>query len=435
MKRCFMLYVILFSTILLCSCGSANERQNQTSDDIVMEKETNFVENKSEKDMIKPNLENHADWVLEETEEEIEFLNSINRKDAITQVISDIGVSEFSFGDVDYAWDGDDFLSVFSCAIAGEHQLQIITSFDGKKWTVENITEGINDEQKVYYSTDKDDVIVDINTEEPVQNDVSNDDEVRSQYPSEFLDIYDSYVDIVSSNICEIVVNDLVAPAKEEDGYVSYNISFEKNGDDYFEERPDVDIGYYNGEISGFTLQFTIDEAPQIMKKLVIATVAVGEDIDYSKAKKKAEKLFDYNDSKGKIVLKLDKAKYVMDASFTNESFGGDVTDLSVTFLDKLSENKNKNEYEKLTSKMMKSSFNKGTKGYLKGKVVADDVGDSSMASDSLLISDGKNKYILFYDPDVFSGEFKVGKTYTFYGEVAKYRAGYSGYLRIDFFE
>ena len=171
------------------------------------------------------------------------------------------------------------------------------------------------------------------------------------------------------------------------------------------------------------------------MKKLVIATVAVGEDIDYSKAKKKAEKLFDYNDSKGKIVLKLDKAKYVMDASFTNESFGGDVTDLSVTFLDKLSENKNKNEYEKLTSKMMKSSFNKGTKGYLKGKVVADDVGDSSMASDSLLISDGKNKYILFYDPDVFSGEFKVGKTYTFYGEVAKYRAGYSGYLRIDFFE
>lgn len=42
---------------------------------------------------------------------------------------------------------------------------------------------------------------------------------------------------------------------------------------------------------------------------------------------------------------------------------------------------------------------------------------------------------LLLYNSDVFQVSLRIGKTYTFYGEVAEYTAGYSGSLRIDFFE
>lgn len=124
------------------------------------DEEESFIEDKTSGENFVQDLEYHSEWISDESETTVEFCNSTNRKSVIIQAMQEIGISDFDFDDVDWVWDGEDFLSAFSYVKVKKRELKIIASFDGTEWTVESISEGEDDKHKTYYSTDSEDKIV-----------------------------------------------------------------------------------------------------------------------------------------------------------------------------------------------------------------------------------------------------------------------------------
>jgi len=422
-----ILNICIIIMIIFCSCG----KQDNSEVDVAV-----FIEQKEDAESLVDGLDCHPEWVKAETEDTIEFLNSQNRKETIDEVLQKIGIVNYTLGTVDWVWDGEDFLSVFSyIEVEGHDILKMIVSFDGVEWTVEKVTEGENENAKRYYSTNDEDDIYDFVTGELVYT--LKDEGVRSEYPGDFLKIYDTYAQLVQDNVKDIVVNDLVSPAEEEDNYISYSISFErKNVDEYFDagKRPEISIGYYDGKMSSFTLSFDLDEGVEIMKQLVIITVSVMEDISYVEAEELTKTFFDNYNGQEAVVLKLDKYKYVMNENTLNDEFGFNKTDLEVVDLDRLAgADEDRSEYVELTAKDMQAVFNEGMKGYVTAQVLYNDISGNFIHE--LSVTKDGNEYLLYYDPSVFTGEFVEGNSYTFYGTVAEYDYGYDGFMRIDFYD
>ena len=180
MRKGILNICIIIIMVIFCSCGKQENTQDNCEVDVAV-----FIEQKEDAESLVDDVDCHPEWVKEETEDTIEFLNSQNRKETIDNVLEKIGIVNYTLGTVNWVWDGEDFLSVFSyIEVEGHDILKMIVSFDGVEWTVEKITEGENENAKRYYSTSEEDDIYDFVTGELVYT--LKDKGVRSEYPSDF---------------------------------------------------------------------------------------------------------------------------------------------------------------------------------------------------------------------------------------------------------
>lgn len=163
------------------------------------------------------------------------------------------------------------------------------------------------------------------------ENVIEEKNAIRNKYPDKYLQVYDFMSDYVAQYVSEVSINELVEPAKEDDGYIAYYISFERTEDEYFDERPEISIDYADGEFYSFTMSFDMNEGKNIFKKLVIGAIAATDNISIEKAEEISGKLFNKFDGWEPVTVKTKSNKFTLEQCEWNDEFGTNTTYFEVS--------------------------------------------------------------------------------------------------------
>lgn len=241
-------------------------------------------------------------------------------------------------------------------------------------------------------------------------------------YPDYIETFHQSYLGCVSTNNLDIQVGDISTETKEGLTYYKFpigkDISATMTSSIEIVEAQD----YYSYE-----LIFGDGTENTEKKELITVAIASSEGIPLKDAEKSVKKIVNsYDGHSASDVVKLKNFRYRMDPPMSYAlSDGGS---LHIGFINQPDFDESK--YPALDPQGMNAAMNEGEIGKISGKVKEDAIIDGT---GNLEIRNKDGKFWIYYNPDNYGGDFKIGKKYTFFGTVVKSRQGYDGVLRADY--
>ncbi len=296
-----------------------------------------------------------------------------------------------------------------------------IKTDSGELW----LTWILNDGREVENATNPVDVtfLPGNSTETAAEN---NSGSQNTQYPDLVSSLYEAYksknqesgADLSIGNMKVDKDNPVYDGVEHESIYYSFKI-----------ENSDVTIRYWDDDYSSYDIDLSDKESNETLKNIIALAISASEGIEYQDATEIMQSFVNSFNGKGQSeALLLNKYRYLLEqveySLFSYLKLYIEPRDQSAGF--------NKEDYPPLNAEYMQGALNQGEFGYISGKVVKDSIKDYT---NELEIENDEGRFLLFYNPAKFAGEFEVSETYTFYGQIAKNRDGYDGCLRIDFYE
>lgn len=163
------------------------------------------------------------------------------------------------------------------------------------------------------------------------------------------------------------------------------------------------------------------------LKQLIALSICAASEIDFSDCDSLVEQLVNSYDgsSLSAFVESGDYFFVIKPGYLTLQPY------LSVINKSNINQQVDTSIYEGYSSDAMSAPLNQGEKAFLTGVVQASIWSFPNM---ELEVSSGNDTYIIYANPDHFVS-FNIRAQYTFYGVIAKPRNGYSGCLRLEYFE
>ena len=185
------------------------------------------------------------------------------------------------------------------------------------------------------------------------------------------------------------------------------------------------DITFFNDE-SSFKLSLPDDIENNVLVNLIQCTILSCEDMDEASAKKLTQKIVNgYDGTANSKILETKNYKF-----YISPDSGLISRYLNVISNSEINVPVAEGEYVQATNDLFNGELNQGTKAYFKGTIIDNyDLGAPCM----LQVKSGSDTYVVYYDFDSFINCLEVGKTYTFYGDIAAAKSGYAGCLRMDY--
>ena len=188
-----------------------------------------------------------------------------------------------------------------------------------------------------------------------------------------------------------------------------------------------VRIYIFDGKLSSYEMEWNEkNQNNNEIKKCIAGVIAANEDISFKLAESSMEKLVNsYDGYSQSNLVTLHNYRYFIEPPIYPPK-------LIMTSLENWNKAIDKSLYNELTSDFMKSPLNQGEHGFLIGKVIDE---WQEVYYNVLEVEIENNRYLIFYNREKFLKCFEKGKKYIFYGDIAKCQVGYSGCLRIDYYE
>jgi len=244
--------------------------------------------------------------------------------------------------------------------------------------------------------------------------------ENKSTIPQEVDTIYNKIKKIIEEKGLKYNVGMIVDETSNENGFNFKYYKF-KISDSL------VRFWYNDGKFQEYSITLPNDLKNAEKKELIQMAIAVSEDINYEEAAESMQKLAnEFNGSSNTETLKLDKYRYYINAS-TNI-----IQDDSLIITPITTKEINHEEYKDVDPAYMQASLNEGEKVKITGKII----NDLTFNDENVLeIENSDGKFVVYYSPESFGGDFNIGNQYTFYGRITALWKGYQGCIRLEYFE
>lgn len=196
---------------------------------------------------------------------------------------------------------------------------------------------------------------------------------------------------------------------------------------------------YSDGEFYSMYVILSDKDSNSDLKDTIATVIAACDGIDFASASQLMQTLVSSFDGYSiSDPVKTDNHRYLLKPPIS--SLTTDTLEI-VPIVNQ--EDFDKSPYSQADAQFMGAKLNKGEKVFIAGKVKNDaNLGLSS----ALEIENDGGRFLVYYDPDDYAGEFEIGKTYVFYGVVSEEYltlvngqpytiSGYDGYLSVEYFE
>lgn len=196
---------------------------------------------------------------------------------------------------------------------------------------------------------------------------------------------------------------------------------------------------YSDGELYSMSVILSDKDSNSVLKDTIATVIAACDGIDFASASQLMQTLVSSFDGYSiSDPVKTDNHRYLLKPPIS--SLTTDTLEI-VPIINQ--EDFDKSPYSQADAQFMGAKMNKGEKVFIAGKVKNDaDLGLSS----ALEIENDGGRFLVYYDPDDYAGEFEIGKAYVFYGVVSEEYltlvngqpyaiSGYDGYLSMEYFE
>ena len=244
------------------------------------------------------------------------------------------------------------------------------------------------------------------------------------EYPDLVIELYGSFRSVVSQINTGIGIGELSADS----GTMHTSVTtFDYSTYEFSIGKSKVRISYTDGKCSGYSISFSDDESNQDVKEILTITISATEGIAYQEAQEEMQVLVNSFSGEGQSdAVILRSARYLL------TKYGSSPIDgLTLEILFREGEDVFvESEYPELNSDYMKATLNQGDRGKITGTVISD---KREKIANKIEVKNSEGIFLVYYRAIRFSGEFSVGETYVFYGQIAKSVDGYSGCLRIDY--
>lgn len=240
-------------------------------------------------------------------------------------------------------------------------------------------------------------------------------------------EVYDGFKRVIDENEIAFDLSEITGKEEGASAFYSFSIIDPDTLNEMY-----IDFYGYEGEIDKrFELSIEDDLDSSLKKRAIECAIATINNSTYKDAKKATRKLVAEFDGTSQTSA-IDVGEYLAYITPSTSALLNDT--LSIVSKDSQNKEIDFSQYEKFTPKEMRAKFNQGEFAYIKG-TIKKMMYIKSIDINALIVMDGKNKYLVYYDPEDFIGILKKGKKGVFYGQIAAKTDGYAGCLRIDYFD
>lgn len=249
---------------------------------------------------------------------------------------------------------------------------------------------------------------------------ITTQDNETNEYPDAVINCYASFEEIIKKQFPQYSLSEIEESTVNDSNFFSFYINTK-------EDNTQPKVTFQNNK-SSFGISLPDNTNNDTLKDVILCAIMSADNtIDINSANKLMQDLSNsFDGSSNSNVISTSNYKF-----YISSGSGLVLRQLNIISVSEINPSIKKEDYIKAQNKLFKGELNQGTKVYIQGTILGIyDLGTHW----GLEISSGADTYCVYYNFDNFIDCFEVGDTYTFYGQIAAIRKGYTGCLRLDYF-